>query len=160
MANIDNECKDLEVVDFHSERTGETGIDTLSDILNAQKEMQETTYGYDFKGMTLADLREFFHMNNHAMIDEMHEFTDACGGIKDGIGSAFWKKWKKDYAKTSTMKFSDLSDGDQKEAKMELVDMLHFFMNYAAAIGMDGKEMYNFYMAKRQENINRQKNGY
>ncbi len=160
MANFDNACKDLNVIDFHSERTKETGVDTLSDILNAQKEMQETTYGYDFKGMTLADLREFFHMNNHAIVDEIHELMDACGGVHDGIGSAFWKKWKKDYVKTNDMKFSDLSERDQKEAKMEIVDILHFFMNMAAAVGMDGKEMYNYYMAKNAENKARQARGY
>jgi dimeric dUTPase (all-alpha-NTP-PPase superfamily) len=38
--------------------------------------------------------------------------------------------------------------------------MLHFFMNYAASIGMTSQEMYNMYMSKNQENRERQKRGY
>ena len=39
MANIDNQCKDLEVVDFYEESSKH-----LEDIMNHQKEMQEKTY--------------------------------------------------------------------------------------------------------------------
>ena len=53
-----------------------------------------------------------------------------------------------------------LSEEDQIECKFEIVDMLHFFMNYAASIGMTSQEMYNFYMSKNKENRARQKNGY
>jgi hypothetical protein len=99
-------------------------------------------------------------MNNHAMIDEIHEATDALGGIKDGSGNAIWKKWKKAHESYSNMKFSDLSETDQLECKFEVIDMLHFFMNYAISIGMTPGEMYNMYMAKNEENRARQQNGY
>ena len=58
------------------------------------------------------------------------------------------------------MKFSDLSEEDQLECKFEIVDILHFFMNYAASIGMTASEMYNMYMAKNEENRARQQRGY
>jgi dimeric dUTPase (all-alpha-NTP-PPase superfamily) len=58
------------------------------------------------------------------------------------------------------MKFSDLSEEDQLECKFEIIDMLHFFMNYAASIGMYSQEMYNMYMSKNEENRARQKRGY
>jgi hypothetical protein len=102
----------------------------------------------------------FWHANTHAMVDEIHEATDALGGIKDGGGNAIWKYWKKDFGKYSFMKFSDLSESDQLEAKFEIIDMLHFFMNYAISIGMTPQEMYNMYMAKNAENRDRQKRGY
>jgi hypothetical protein len=155
MANTDNKCAELEIEDLYSQ-----SIDTLGDILNLQSETQRTIYGYNFEEMNLRELMEFWHMNNHALIDEIHEATDALGGIQDGDGNAIWKRWKKAYASFSDKKFSDLSSSDQLECKFEIIDMLHFFMNYAASIGMTPQEMYNMYMSKNQENRRRQQNNY
>ena len=93
MANTDNSCAKLEIKDLHTEVTFSTEnipIDTLGDILNLQAETQKNVYGYDFENMNLRDLMGFWHMNNHAMIDEIHEATDALGGISNG-GNAIWK---------------------------------------------------------------------
>jgi hypothetical protein len=155
MANTDNKCSELEIEDLYSQST-----DTLGDILNLQSETQRTIYGYNFEEMNLRELMEFWHLNNHALIDEIHEATDALGGIRDGDGNAIWKKWKKAYVSFSDKKFSDLSSSDQLECKFEIIDMLHFFMNYAASIGMTPQEMYNMYMSKNQENRKRQQNNY
>jgi hypothetical protein len=155
MANTDNKCAELEIEDLYSQST-----DTLGDILNLQAETQQTVYGYNFEEMNLRELMEFWHLNNHSLIDEIHEATDALGGIRDGDGNAIWKRWKKAYASFSDKKFSDLSSSDQLECKFEIIDMLHFFMNYAASIGMTPQEMYNMYMSKNQENRKRQQNNY
>ncbi len=155
MANTDNKCAELEIEDLYSQSN-----DTLGDILNLQAETQQTVYGYNFEEMSLRELMEFWHMNNHSLIDEIHEATDALGGIQDGDGNAIWKRWKKAYASFSDKKFSDLSSSDQLECKFEIIDMLHFFMNYAASIGMTPQEMYNMYMSKNQENRRRQQNNY
>ena len=48
MANIDNECKDLEVKDFYYQSTTH-----LADIMENQKKMQEQTYGFNFDNMTI-----------------------------------------------------------------------------------------------------------
>ena len=167
MANTDNSCAKLEVKDLHSEVLNDPTLqnedgsypDTLGDILNLQAETQKNVYGYDFENMSLRQIMDFWAMNTHAMIDEIHEATDALGGISNG-GSAIWKRWKKDYSKYTDMKFSDLSEDDQLECKFEIIDMLHFFMNYAASIGMTSQEMYNMYMSKNEENRARQKRGY
>jgi hypothetical protein len=155
MANTDNKCAELEIEDLYSQST-----DTLGDILNLQSETQRTIYGYNFEEMSLRELMEFWHLNNHSLIDEIHEATDALGGIRDGDGNAIWKRWKKAYDSFSDKKFSDLSSSDQLECKFEIIDMLHFFMNYAASIGMTPQEMYNMYMSKNQENRKRQQNNY
>lgn len=155
MANIDNECADLLIQNLYQESR-----DTLGDILNLQAETQKNVYGYDFDNMTLRDIMNFWHMNNHAIIDEIHEATDALGGIKDGNGNAIWKKWKGAHSSYDDLKFSDLSENDKLECKFEIVDMLHFFMNYAASIGMTPEEMYNMYMSKNEENRRRQANNY
>ena len=155
MANTDNSCADLEIEDLYSKSS-----DTLGDIMALQKDTQNHVYGWDFEGMTLREIMNFWHANTHAMVDEIHEATDALGGIKDGGGNAIWKYWKKDFGKYGFMKFSDLSESDQLEAKFEIIDMLHFFMNYAISIGMTPKEMYNMYMSKNKENRDRQERGY
>jgi hypothetical protein len=155
MANIDNTCADLKIEDLYSKST-----DTLGDIMSLQKDTQSTVYGWNFDNMTLREIMSFWHANTHGMVDEIHEATDALGGIKDGSGNAIWKYWKSDFSKYNVMKFSDLSESDQLECKFEIVDMLHFFMNYAISIGMTPQEMYNMYMSKNAENRDRQKRGY
>ena len=64
------------------------------------------------------------------------------------------------FKKYNKIKFSDLSEKDQIECKFEIIDMLHFFLNYAISIGMTPKEVYNMYMAKNKENRERQLRGY
>jgi hypothetical protein len=155
MANVDNSCSDLKIEDLYSQSK-----DTLGDILNLQGDTQKNVYGYNFEGMSLRDLMYFWHTNNHSLIDEIHEATDALGGIKEGKGNAIWKPWKKAYSDYKDLKFSDLSPSDQIECKFEIVDILHFFMNMAVSIGMTPQEMYNMYMSKNLENRERQKNGY
>ena len=82
--------------------------------------------------MTIREIMDFWHVNTHSLMDEVHEMTDALGGIKDGSGNAVWKYWKKDFTKYNTLKISDMSEGDKKELYMEWVDILHFFINYAS----------------------------
>lgn len=155
MANIDNTCADLTIEDLYAK-----SIDTLGDIMSVQKDTQLNVYGYDFSKMTLREVMNFWHMNTHALIDEIHEATDALGGIKEGSGNAIWKYWKKDFSKYENLKFSDLSNTDQLECKFEVIDILHFFMNMAISIGMTPQEMYNMYMSKNEENRDRQARGY
>lgn len=160
MANVDNKCAGLEVNNVYSEKGYNETNDTFGDILNHQKEMQEKTYGYNFDDLTLHEIAQFWLMNQHAEADETHEMFDALGGIDDGIGNGVWKPWKSSNKKAKTMKISDLSENDRKELYMEFVDKLHFFMNYAASMGLDSQTIYNYYFSKAEENVNRQKNSY
>lgn len=155
MANIDNQCKDLEVVDFY-----EKSSTHLEDIMKHQKEMQEKTYNISFDEMTISEIKNFWLVNMHSLKDELHEMMDALGGIKDGSGNAVWKYWKKDHSKYENMKISDLSEGDKKELYMEWIDGLHFFINFAASIGLDAQTAYNYYFAKAEENKRRQRDNY
>ena len=155
MANINKSGSDLPIEELYSKSS-----DTLGDIMSLQKDTQENVYHFNFSEMTIRDVMNFWHVNTHALIDEIHEATDALGGIKDGSGNAVWKYWKKDFSKYENMKFSDLSESDQIEAKFEVIDMLHFFMNYAISIGMTPQEMYNMYMSKNKENRDRQLRDY
>ena len=155
MANIDNQCKDLEVLEFYEQSSTH-----LEDIMKHQKEMQEKTYNISFDNMTISEIKDFWLVNMHSLKDELHEMMDALGGINDGSGNAVWKYWKKDHSKYKDMKISDLSEDDKKELYMEWVDGLHFFINFAASIGLDAKTAYDYYFAKAEHNKERQRNGY
>jgi len=154
MANEDNQCADLEVKDHYAE-----GKDTFGMIYNKQRELQ-SRLGLNYENLTLKEIAEMWMVNKHAMSDELNEMFDALGGINDGIGSAAWKYWKQDNKKAETMTVADLSEADRLELFYEWIDGLHFYMNFALAIGMTSEDIVNLYMAKQKENINRQERGY
>lgn len=155
MANQDNQCSHLEVKDYAKDFNC-----SLAKIFELQGEMQSKVYGYNYKTMNMAEVVKFLLMNNHALQDEFHELLDAVGGIKDGIGSASWKPWKKDNSKTNLLKLRDLSPDDRKELVFELADMLCFFTNIALALNVTADELFNVFMAKIEENKARQQRGY
>lgn len=159
MANVDNSCAHLEVEDVFTE-----SANTLADLYNLQKDIQENVYGYNFdelRSKSLSEFRQFFDWNYHAIQDELRETFDALGGIKDGIGNAVWKPWKKAYhEKAPEMTFNDLSDSDKKELQMELIDIQHFLFNMMLAAGLTPQDLMNMYFAKNKENRERQKRGY
>lgn len=154
MANEDNKCSQLDV-----ENTFDKSTNHIGDMLRNQLDMQVNLYGHDFKNMTIADVANYWLKNNHAMIDEIHEATDALGG-QSFIKSAAWKSWKADNKIAQCTKLKELSSADNRELFMEVVDMWHFFMNYMISIGMTERDLYNMYFAKAKENRDRQKKGY
>lgn len=59
-----------------------------------------------------------------------------------------WKWWKKKY------------EFNEKELKFEIIDILKFLLTIMLVWEMDKDEILKFYMAKFQENVRRQENGY
>jgi hypothetical protein len=159
MANVDNSCAHLEVEDVFNESKN-----TLADLYNLQKDIQENVYGYNFEELRekpLNEFRQFFDWNYHAIQDELRETFDALGGIKDGIGNGVWKPWKKSYhEKAPSMTFNSLTEDDKKELQMELIDIQHFLFNMMLASGLTPSDLMNMYFAKNKENRERQKRGY
>ena len=159
MANTDNQCKDLIIEGDYVKSTHH--VDTLMAL---QKNTQENVYGYDFKNLSLGEIKDFWLWNTRAIDDEISEAYDALGGVSNNgetsIGNAVWKSWKSNYKKGYEMKVSDLSDDDVKELKMELVDIQHFLFNLMISVGMNAEELYNYYLSKNKENIDRQNRGY
>lgn len=135
---------------------------TLKDLIDLQKTIQSDVYGYDFKQMRdkMSKLVDFWKWNQLAIQSELMEAFDALGGVQDGIGNAAWKPWKKKHQDIQNMQLSDLSERDLKDLKMELIDIQHFLFNLMISVGMDAEEIFNYYVAKNQENIERQKRGY
>ena len=164
MANVDNKCKDLEVRDYYSEKLYDITENSLEDLYNLQQKTQHMYFEKQgkkhFKEFNIGDLIDFLMVNNHAIIDELHEMVDAVGGIEDGAGNAAWKPWKSKNPEIRKQKLSDLTPGDLKELKMEWIDVMHFVFNAGLAIGVTSDEFYNYYRSKNEENWDRQKNNY
>ena len=156
MANTDNKCKDLEVRDYYSEKLYDITENSLEDLYNLQQKTQSMYFEKQgrkpFSEFNIGDVIDFLMVNNHAIIDELHEMVDAVGGIEDGVGNAAWKPWKSTNPKVRKQKLSDLTPGDQKELKMEWIDVMHFVFNAGLAIGVTPKEFYNYYLSKNEEN--------
>ena len=159
MANTDNQCKDLIVENDYVKSTHH-----LEKLMTLQKNTQENVYGYDFANLTLGQIKDFWLWNTRAIEDEISEAYDALGGVSNNgetsIGNAVWKPWKSNHKKGYSMKVTDLSPEDQKELKMELVDIQHFLFNMMISVGMTAEELHNFYLSKNKENIARQERGY
>jgi dimeric dUTPase (all-alpha-NTP-PPase superfamily) len=58
-----------------------------------------------------------------------------------------WKWWSKEHL-------------DMDAIRVEIVDMLHFWISLALASGMDAREVHRLYLLKNQVNIARQETGY
>ena len=65
----------------------------------------------------------------------------------EAIDSLNWKWWKKD-------------DDDWDNVKVELVDMLHFWVSMCTMAGMDAKDVGELYAKKNKLNFKRQDEGY
>ena len=164
MANTDNKCKDLNIKDYYSEKGYDVNSCSLRDLYRLQENTQSMYFEKQgkkpFKDFNIGDLIDFLMVNNHAIIDELHEMVDAVGGIEDGVGNAAWKPWKSKNPEIRKQKLSDLTPGDLKELKMEWIDVMHFVFNAGLAIGVTPNEFYNYYLSKNEENHERQRNNY
>ncbi len=156
MSNF-QQCSHLLVEDSYNKSEN-----TLKDLIDLQKTIQTDVYGYNFEEMQekMSTVVEFWKWNYIAIQSELMEAFDALGGIQDGIGNGVWKPWKKSHKTIHSTKLSDLSERDLKDLKMELIDIQHFLFNLMISVGMDAEEIFNYYVAKNKENIDRQQKGY
>ena len=65
----------------------------------------------------------------------------------EAVDSLNWKWWKKD-------------DDDWDNIKIELVDMLHFWVSMCTISGLSADEVINLYLKKNELNHKRQNEGY
>jgi len=111
---------------------------------------------------TIGKKYDWVKENKTAFDDEFSELVDALPGMsmKSKDRSALWKRWKGKYTEVRDINFDDLSDEDKKEAKMEIIDALHFFLNMLIGMGMDSEEIFVYYYLKNAENFRRSNSGY
>jgi dimeric dUTPase (all-alpha-NTP-PPase superfamily) len=69
------------------------------------------------------------------------------GELLESIGYKWWRPY-------------EAQDVDMQNAKVEVVDMLHFFISMAQMMGMTAEETHRIYMEKNKVNHERQDSGY
>lgn len=113
--------------------------DRLSIMFDEQRQLQVAAYGKDPGEIYDPEERvQFIKDMTLALEDELHEF----------LGEVGWKPW------------ATSRHVNEEEAKGELVDAFHFFMNLCMAIHMSPDELFKKYLAKRKRNEERQVEGY
>lgn len=78
---------------------------------------------------------------------EYFELEDSLGGMSRGlkVASSIAKPWKSMHMELLNFKFSDLTEDDKNEVRMEFIDMLHFIAMYGLALGIDMNNLDKYY---------------
>ena len=120
----------------------------LKELFEKQAELNKRT-GFDAK-----TLRENFDpqyggewLNNYlaAMGSELEELRDCT----------FWKHWCKEAKDGQRFKINDLQN-----ARVEVIDMLFFWISLAQCLGLDADDVMKLYEQKLGVNHSRQNNNY
>jgi len=120
----------------------------LKELFKKQAELNKRT-GFDAVG-----LRENFNpqtagtwLNNYiaAMSNELEELRDCT----------FWKHWCREAKDGNRFLLHDLQN-----ARVEVIDMLFFWISLAQCVGLDANDVVRLYEQKWQVNWSRQDNNY
>ena len=112
-------------------------MDKLEEIFAMQAELNKRI-GVDTSNMDEADKIKWTLNYSRALQQENAELVD----------SVPWKWWAK------YQKF------DPQNARVEVVDMLHFLISIAEVLGMKSEDFYQAYLKKNEINHKRQDSGY
>ena len=111
--------------------------DKLDEIFRLQEQLNKRI-GVDTAHMTDEQRQQWVLNYCRAMTQEVAELTD----------SVPWKWWAK------YQKF------DKQNARVEVVDLLHFLISIAQVLEMTPADIYEAYAKKHQVNLSRQDKGY
>ena len=112
---------------------------------------------------TKGELVDFLFDQKRAFDDEFMELIHSIAGSNksDKEQTSIWKKWKSDYTKLRSEDINEgLTEEEIHEKNMESIDMIHFVFNMLLALGLDEKQIFEYYYLKNRENFNRYQNGY
>ena len=111
--------------------------DQFRELFRMQKALNERI-GVHTDTMDEAEKTKWILNYTRAMTQEMAELTD----------SVPWKWWAK------YQKF------DEQNARVEVVDLLHFLISMAQVLGMSADDVFAAYVKKNEVNLKRQETGY
>jgi dimeric dUTPase (all-alpha-NTP-PPase superfamily) len=109
-------------------------------------------------------LRELFRMQQ--------ALNARIGVITDGMSEADQTKWVLNYCRAMSQELAELTDSvpwkwwakyqkfDLQNARVEVVDMLHFLISLSQVLGMSADDVFAAYVKKNQVNLQRQDDGY
>lgn len=122
--------------------------DALHQIYSKQIQLQD--FLGQLKKYDSANMVEKCNFVKDNIIHVMAEFTE----LLERLPFKHWKKYTGEEKETWTSK------EHRDETLFEYIDALHFFLNIGIILGFDVNEIYAYYMAKHQENKDRQNRGY
>lgn len=111
--------------------------DMLERIFEMQAELNRRI-GVDTSNMSEEQQQTWLLNYCRAMSQEIAELTDCVP----------WKWWAR------YQKF------DRQNARVEIVDLLHFLISAAQVLGLTARDVYEAYVAKNRVNFQRQDSGY
>ena len=112
-------------------------MDRLEGIFAMQADLNRRI-GVDLEGISEEEKVRWVLNYSRAMSQELSELVD----------SVPWKWW----AKYQTF--------DEQNARVEVVDLFHFLISLAQALGMSAEDVYEAYVKKNKVNHSRQESGY
>ncbi len=112
-------------------------MDKLEEIFSLQQKLNERI-GVDLNGLSEEEQIRWVLNYTRAMQQEMAELID----------SVPWKWWAR------------YQEFDRQNARVEVVDLFHFLISTAQALGMSADDVYQAYLKKNQVNHSRQDTGY
>jgi len=108
-----------------------------------------------------------------AHIFEMQEALNARIGVKPAeMTDEERQQWILQYTRAMSQEIAELIDSvpwkwwakyqefDKQNARVEVVDILHFMVSIAQCLGMSAEDMYDIYLKKNEVNFQRQDSGY
>lgn len=122
--------------------------DRLAEVVAKQRAIVDRWM--DLKTMSVEDKEKKTQEFLLAITAEIGEILngDDIKGIK-GQGAIRWKSWK-----------TQTTPPDPDYIKTELIDILHFTLELLIIWGASDDEIYDRYIGKNKENMERYKNGY
>jgi len=133
-------------------------MEKVKDMLEIMFEMQEAlnnTVGRPIapwkKGINKEDDTALLKAGE--MLDDLIKATSS--ELEELRDCTYWKHWQKEAKEGKRYQIHNL-----KEAKKEVIDLLHFFISMALWTGMDAEEMYKLYVEKNKINFKRQEDDY
>lgn len=119
------------------------------------------------------------HSSHHGDMDKMDEiFTMQADlnrriGVElEGLDDEAKTKWVLNYSRAMQQELAELIDSvpwkwwakyqelDEQNARVEVVDLFHFLVSLAQALGMTADDVYAAYVKKNKVNHERQESGY
>ena len=120
----------------------------LKELFERQAELNKRT-GFDAKAMreNLDPQTAGIWLNNYiaAMSNELEELRD----------STYWKHWCAEAKQGRRFELHDLQN-----ARVEVIDMLFFWISLAQCVGLDATDAFELYNQKLKVNHSRQDKGY
>jgi len=124
--------------------------DSLDIIFKKQCELQKQ-YGFDFGELISS------HGQNSSIIGTMLVDNIDCihNELEELRNCIFWKHWCDEAKEGRKNEVRDVQN-----ARVEVIDILHFFVNICVLLGLDSEDVLRLYLQKNKVNFARQELGY